>query len=70
VDFSTQRLFPRPFYPQILLQSPYYFGNVFLLFSFLAAAAIIVFSLLNEKPIDASAFEVEPKLKVLAASAG
>jgi hypothetical protein len=21
VDFSTQRLFPRPFYPQILLQS-------------------------------------------------
>jgi hypothetical protein len=24
VDFSTQRLFPRPFYPQILLQSRFF----------------------------------------------
>jgi sugar phosphate permease len=47
----------------------YYFGNVFLFFSFLAAFAIIVFALLNEKPIDASAFEVKTEAKAMAASA-
>ena len=48
----------------------YDFGHVFLFYSLLAAAAVIVFTFLKEKPIDASAFEVDAKPKVQAASAG
>jgi hypothetical protein len=46
----------------------YYFGNVFLFWSFVAVAAIIVFSLLREKPLgDVSAHEVETTPKLQAA---
>jgi sugar phosphate permease len=48
----------------------YYFGNVFLFWSVVAVAAVVVFALLREKPLgDASAYELDTTPKMQAAAA-